>query len=135
MLTDRQRTRCGEIAAALDRHDLAPWRKWEPSLGAEERGLIWDMRQHVIAAAARNQAGITNLKPQQNFAELQRGDDLDFWASDVEPDDDDDDGDVPCAACDGTGRDAAGNRCATCNGTGKAPLDDDDENEDGNDDE
>ena len=37
MLTDRQRARCREIAAALDRHDQGPWLKAEPSLSVEAR--------------------------------------------------------------------------------------------------
>ena len=47
---------------------------------------------------------------------------------------DGDDGDdaetVPCQACNGRGKDAAGNRCAACDGSGKVPLDDDDEDDD-----
>jgi hypothetical protein len=57
--------------------------------------------------------------------------DLDYWADDVAPvePDDDDDG-QPCAVCDGRGKDAAGNVCTACNGSGKAPIDDDNEDKD-----
>jgi hypothetical protein len=53
-------------------------------------------------------------------------DDLDHWAQDTdeEPDSDDDTEDseaawVPCAACNGKGKDAAGNVCQACGGTGR----------------
>ncbi len=133
MLTDRQRARCREIAAALDRHDQGPWLKAEPSLGPEARGLIWDLRAHVVAAGGRSKK--TENLTVNSSSGLAKPDaavmrDLDFW-SDTEPEpDDDDDGDVPCAACNGRGRDATGNVCQACNGTGVAPDDDDDRDED-----
>jgi hypothetical protein len=132
MLTDRQRTRCREIAAALDRHDLTLWRKWEPSLGAEERGAIWDMRGHVIAQAARERQKTllpTDSKVSRPEAVVMR--DLDYWSDDDAPIDDDVPDDQPtCSACGGSGKDAAGNECQVCGGTGKAPLDGDEEEDD-----
>ena len=61
MLTDRQREKCREIAAALDRHDQGPWLKAEPSLGPEARGLIWDLRAHVVAAGGRAAKAAGNI--------------------------------------------------------------------------
>jgi hypothetical protein len=54
--------------------------------------------------------------------------DLDFWpvAGDERDDDDEQDGDV-CQVCNGSGRDAGGNRCAACGGSGKILNEDDDE--------
>jgi hypothetical protein len=141
MLTDRQRRRCGEIAAALDRGDLSLWLKAEPSLGTAERGEIWSQRAHVKAQAERRRQSEAAVPTSQNFATKRaarvetdlRLDDLDFWADDIEPeepDDDDDDGvdsTVLCPVCNGRGRDSAGNECEVCNGSGRVPATDDDE--------
>jgi hypothetical protein len=54
-MTAAQKARCREIADALDRGDLEPWRRAEGSLGAEARGLIWYLRQHVVAVGQRKQ--------------------------------------------------------------------------------
>ena len=119
MLIDRQREKCREIAAALDRHDQGPWLKAEPSLGPEARGLIWDLRAHVVAAGGRGHKK-TLLPTDIQVSQAAVMHDLDYWSDDVTPDhDDDNDGDVPCAACNGRGKDAAGTRCAVCGGSGK----------------
>ena len=64
---------------------------------------------------------------------------LDFWASDVEPNDDDDDepklpiddGEVGetqeqrlCPVCQGKGRDKTGAKCSRCNGVGRIKVGD-----------
>jgi hypothetical protein len=131
-MTADRKARCVEIAAALDRDDLGPWRRAEASLSPEERGAVWDAR-HVVAVGQREAAArpavITDAVRTSRIET--RWLDLDYWASDdIEPPDDDD-GDMPvCPACDGRGKDAAGNVCAVCHGTGKFPSGDDDENED-----
>jgi hypothetical protein len=132
MLTSAQKSRCAKLAAALDTGDYETYRRAEPALSPAMKGLIWDLRTHVVAAGGRGRKQTllrNHSKVSRPEAAVMR--DLDYWSdTDDEPDDDPGDDPMPCAACDGTGRDAAGNRCATCNGTGKAPLDDDDENED-----
>ena len=138
MLNARQREQCRAIAAALDAGDQRPWLKAAPSLSVEAKGLIWDMRAHVIAAGGRaskagavlNQSGSKPPRPPRVETEFR---DLDYWADD-DQDDGGDDGDeaetVPCQVCNGRGRDTAGNVCAVCNGSGVAPLDDDNEDDD-----
>jgi hypothetical protein len=133
MLTDRQREKCREIAAALDRHDQGPWLKAEPSLGPEARGLIWDLRAHVVAAGGRaaKAAGIFAQSAQKTELRL---DDLDHWASDDDQDGDGDDDDtadtVPCQACNGAGKDVTGRVCQACNGSGKVSPNDGEEDDD-----
>lgn len=135
MLTAAQKTRCQQIAQALDRGDLSLWRSLEPSLSPEQKGEVWDQRAHVKAAAARPGGGF--IRCGQSSAVLLEAGDLDHWADGpVEPSDDPDDDMEPCAACNGTGRDAAGNECAVCGGSGRAPADgEDDGNEDDDGDE
>ena len=139
MLTAAQKSRCRELAQALDAGDFAAYKRAEPSLTPEMKGEVWDMRAHVIAAGGRaskagavlNQSGSKPPRPPRVETELH---DLDYWATDDDQDDggdDDGDGDVtPCPACNGRGKDSAGNRCEACEGTGKAPLDDDREDDD-----
>jgi hypothetical protein len=140
MLTDRQRARCRELAAALDSGDQRPWLRAEASLSVAEKGAVWDARAHVVAAGGRGRKKNPEPNSAQGFRERDIAmtsatvADLDYW-SDTEPDepddDDDDDGDVPCAACDGRGEDEAGNTCTVCGGSGKvAPGDSDDEEDD-----
>jgi hypothetical protein len=53
--------------------------------------------------------------------------DLDYWADDVEPPDDDDPMEPMtrlCPVCNGRGRDHSGDSCARCNGTGRIDVDD-----------
>src|SRR6516225_3311348 len=86
MLSDRQRRRCRAIAAALDQGDLSLWVKAEPTLGALERGLIWDMRTAQVARAKRAAGKRT---PPPKVDDLGPGQpDLDNWP---QPDDDSDD--------------------------------------------
>jgi len=153
-MTAAEKGRCAVIAEALDRGDLAPWRRAEASLSPAEKGLIWDLRRHVQAQAARNQGSDTILKHPQNSAGVQRGktlelrlDDLDFWA--YENDDDGENDDDPpilpvskpdpneqqktksCPNCRGLGLTSDGVRCARCNGSGRIDRDDvDDGDED-----
>ena len=133
-MTSAQKSRCRELAQALDRGDMAAYRRAEPALTPEMRGEVWDQRAHVKAMAAR---GHKTLPPTDGKVSAAVMHDLDYWSDDVTPDhDDDNDGDVPCAACNGRGKDAAGNRCAVCGGSGKvAPGDDDGNEDDENDDE
>ena len=142
MLNARQREQCRAIAAALDAGDQRPWLKAAPSLSVEAKGLIWDMRAHVIAAGGRaskagavlNQSGSKPPRPPRVETEFH---DLDHWATDDDQDGDGDDGDeaetVPCQVCNGAGKDVTGRVCQACNGTGVAPdddkPDDDDETE------
>lgn len=60
--------------------------------------------------------------------------DLDDWSNWADkpdaPDDDDGDEVAPCATCNGSGRDSAGNVCKVCNGSGKAPANDEEGDED-----
>jgi hypothetical protein len=120
------------IADALDRGDLEPWRKAGGRMSPEEKGMVWDMRQHVVAVGQRESAARPAVIPivgKTSRIET-RSYDLDYWPPDIEATDDEADDGQPCAACDGTGRDAAGNPCEACNGTGKASSDEDDEDDD-----
>ena len=142
MLTDRQRARCREIAAALDRHDQRPWLKAEPSLSVAEKGAIWDMRAHVIAAGGRAvKAGEvsrqSDAKPPRPRIEASL--DLDYWADTDDPpsDDPDDELDLKTKVCDncrGSGVASDGTRCARCNGSGRVDRDDVDDGDDDDDD-
>ena len=133
MLTERQRRRCAEIAAALDRNDLRPWLAAEASLSREERGAVWDERQHVRAKAEQQQrrenAQVAGARRSRVETESASGD-LDFWASDDEPDDGGDDDDEEqqetrtCPTCNGKGRTHDGKSCARCGGSGRVPIDD-----------
>jgi hypothetical protein len=138
MLTSAQREKCRAIAQALDAGDLQPWRRAEASLSPAEKGLVWDLRQRQAQARQVSpQSAGKPPRPPRVETEL-RLDDLDHWASDDDQDDgdDDDDGEVlPCGACNGRGKDAAGNRCSVCNGSGKVTPSDGDENEDETDDD
>jgi hypothetical protein len=53
-MTAAERARCARIAAALDQGDGKAIAKAEAvaPLSREQRGLIWDLRQHVVARAA-----------------------------------------------------------------------------------
>jgi len=134
MLTASQRRRCAEIAEDLDAGNLALWRKAEPTLSPEERGAMWDMRREQIARAdGRGKKKPLNTNSDSGVSEPKtRADlDLDFWATDDEPDDDDlpeDDGETGretrqkiCSTCHGTGFDSSGARCSRCRGTGRTP--------------
>jgi hypothetical protein len=95
MLTAAQRAKCQRIAEALDRGERISLDGFSP----QERGEIWDSRQHVRQLAERRRSllavqatPIAAEATDQNFSartEL-RSLDLDYWAADdVEPDDDD----------------------------------------------
>ena len=96
--------------------------------------MIWDLRQAQVARAAQSRQGAAVTRPAGFKSEL-RLDDLDFWldAPDAPIDDDPPDDQPACSACNGRGKDAAGNRCAVCGGSGKVAPGDDDGNEDDDD--
>jgi hypothetical protein len=159
MLSASQRRRCAEIAAALDRDDLTLWRKAEPLMSPEERGAVWDSRQHVKAMAERHRK--TAVMPGHDFAAVSN--DLDYWPPELEgkpapmppqrippmpTSDDDEDSPSPpvlpdhpeedddteqetkvCPTCMGKGTDHSGRTCATCGGTGRVPMDDVDDDD------
>lgn len=140
MLTAAQRARCMKVAEALDRGDQGPWLQAEPTLSPEARGLVWDLRvEQQQRAAQRQQRGaatkdrLSNPQSISSFAAHPARTDLDYWADDDVPGDDDDvepdDRPEPqtCGACHGSGRDAAGGTCKACNGTGRAPADNGDD--------
>ncbi len=137
MLTARERERCRELAAALDRGDADAYRRAEPSLTPEMKGEVWDQRAHVKAMAARAAQG--RQKPAA--AQPARTLDLDYWSDSepVEPDDGGGDTDQTTKLCDncrGLGRTADGSQCERCGGSGRVPLDDvddDEEDDDGSD--
>jgi hypothetical protein len=138
MLTDRQRARCRELAAALDSGDMATYRRAEPALGVEERGAVWDARKHVQAQAARaaqrQVSSTVAITPTPRRIETGlRLDDLDFWLDAPDAPDDDDDPMPVCGACKGSGRDTSGGKCVICAGKGRIPAEDQ-ENDDDEDD-
>jgi hypothetical protein len=128
MLTAAQRERCRSLALALDRGDVDTYRRAEDSLTVEERMAMWDLRTDFTALAARGRQILAERNRQRGVAVRPVvvrpktdpwPDDLDFWADDFEPDDEEEDGDpMPCPACDGTGRDVKGNTCEVCGGSG-----------------
>jgi hypothetical protein len=128
MLTERQREKCRRIAQALDRGERVSMDTCSP----EERGLIWDSRAHVKAQAERRRQRDAGVLPPHGEALKREAavlEDLDYWPlASQEPDGDDDT--RVCGACNGNGRDAAGNVCRACSGTGKAPSDGDEDTDD-----
>ena len=138
MLIAAQKSRCAKLAAALDAGDYEVYRRAEPTLGAEERGLIWDLRAAQVARAAQGQQVIGAAPRTPRPPRIETSADLDFW-SDDEPVDDGDDNDDPtplCGACNGTGKGRDGGVCVICNGKGTIPAEDqkDDDNDDFEDD-
>jgi hypothetical protein len=136
MLTAAQREKCRAIARGLDAGDAAAYTHAEASLTPEMKGEIWSLRRCVAAVGQHSGRGDNVTSSPQGKAATRPAHietnlglhDLDYWG-DVEPvDDPDDDGDLEiCKACDGSGRDSAGNRCLVCGGSGKAPADDEDD--------
>jgi hypothetical protein len=98
---------------------------------ARARGLT---AEQLIAAWRRDASALPHRRSALKAAPVEAhfvSEDLDFWADDVEPDDDDElDGPRVCGACHGTGFDSTGGVCRACGGTGKAPGDEEDD-EDG----
>lgn len=94
---------------------IASWRRDRQTQSAVAGGNV-PLMGHFAARPERLNLASTDL-------------DLDHWADDPDApgDDDDDELDPVCGACDGSGKDAAGNVCKACNGTGKAPVNDDDD--------
>jgi hypothetical protein len=133
-MTSAERARCVEIARALDSGDQRAWLEAEGRMSPVEKSLIWDMRADQVARGRKKTLIPNDIKVfsrDRDKTEL-RSHDLDYWADDLEPDDDQDDDDddlMPCPACNGRGRDAAGNPCAACRGTGKVPDDFEDPDE------
>ncbi len=145
MLTSAQKAKCAAIAAALDRQDQGPWLRAEPSLSVEAKGLIWDLRAHVVAAGGRAvKAGSLTTDSREGLPKRDTGmtsagvADLDFWGDEpAEPDDDDDELDLKTKVCDncrGLGLTSDGVRCSRCNGSGRVDRDDVDDG-DGEDDD
>ncbi|MGA7239434.1 MAG: hypothetical protein WBY44_27380 [Bryobacteraceae bacterium] len=150
MLTAAQKSRCRELAAALDRGDRATYRRAEDSLTPEMRGEIWDQRAHVVAAggrAAKAGAVLSTADKTPRPARIETSlRDLDYWAD--ENDDDGDDEDLPpvlpvskpdpeerqktklCDNCRGLGLTSDGVRCTRCNGSGRVSRDDVDDGDD-----
>jgi hypothetical protein len=151
-MTAAQKARCIEIAQALDAGNLTVWQR--ASLSPTEEALVWHLVREQVAHGQRLQRAGRKIapysairadvpvreaapfsavmpdrgEPKRPERELQSHD-LDFWADEVEPDDDDepDDDMVPCPVCNGRGRDEAGNVCDVCNGSGRVRDDNDDE--------
>jgi hypothetical protein len=136
-MTTSERQRCAEIARRLDQGDMQLWKTAEPFLTREEKGLIWDLRRHVVARAERRRREAVPRRPARPTVEEEERPDIDDWPR---PDDDNDDGAPPeeeepsevCRQCRGLGRDRSGAKCSACNGTGRvrAPVDDDDDTDD-----
>jgi hypothetical protein len=140
-MTTRERDRCREIARRLDQGDTEFYKRAEASLTVEQKGAIWDLRQHVVAKAQRA-AGKRTLPPKVDDQQDDLGPgkpDLDDWPV---PGDSDDDSPAPpeeeepsrlCPMCRGSGRDTTGAKCSACDGTGRiaANVDDDDEDDEG----
>jgi hypothetical protein len=135
MLTAAQKARCAKIAAALDRGDMATWKRVEPFLSPEERGQVWEERAGTKAMAEKRRLREAAARP-AGVGTKSLPVDLDFWGSDdggdTPDDDDEEDGDdgVPCMACHGTGRDEAGNVCEACGGTGRVQPGGDEQDDD-----
>ena len=138
MLKAAQRERCRVIAAALDAGDLQPWRRAEALLSPAEKGLVWDLRKHVQAQAARvAQAGavIPTVGKTPRPARIEASLDLDYWSDTDDPPDDDPDDELTlttktCDNCRGSGVASDGTRCARCGGSGRIPIDPDDDPDD-----
>jgi hypothetical protein len=161
MLIDRQRANCLRIAQGLDAGNLAVWRRasLSPAEEALVWHLVREPVAHGqrLQRAGRKIAPYSSIRvdvkaghrdpvrqaapfsgvlpdhrdpPKRPETELQSHD-LDYWADEIEPDDDDEPGEdtVPCPVCDGRGKDAAGNVCDVCNGSGRVPAGDDDNDE------
>ena len=107
--------------------------RWARTRGLNGRALILEWQQNYRQRQAQVERGHKKTLPPTDGKVSQAAamHDLDYWADDTEPDDDDGDGDVtPCAVCDGRGKDAAGNRCEACEGSGKVSPNDDEDDDD-----
>jgi hypothetical protein len=82
-MTAAERARCARIAAALDQGDGKAIVKAEAvaPLSREQRGLIWDMRQHVVAMTERRKQREAAEAAVTKGARVERElpPDLDFW--------------------------------------------------------
>ncbi len=135
MLNAAQKSRCRELAQALDRGDMATYRRAEPALTPEMRGEVWDQRQRQ-AQGGRGRLKPLTEKVQYEGAAMR---DLDYWADTDDPPDDDPDDELTlktkvCDNCRGLGTTSDGTRCTRCNGTGRVDRDDVDDG-DGEDDD
>jgi hypothetical protein len=156
MLNAAQKSRCRELAAALDSGDYATYKRAEPSLTPEMRGEIWDLRAHVKAMGERATQRLVSPQsaakaPRPARAETNLGlVDLDYWGSDENDDDGENDDDPPilpvskpdpneqqktksCPNCRGLGLTSDGVRCSRCNGSGRIDRDDVDDDEEDDD--
>ena len=109
--------------------------RWAKSHGMNGRQLILGWQQTYRQRQAHVERGHKKPSNTDSNERVSKRDvaamhDLDYW-SDSEPEPDDDGDVTPCPACNGRGKDAAGNRCEACEGSGKVSPNDDEEDDDG----